>query len=109
MIVVGWKWVAVDGDERWAGVPDADRAALEIGLRLAESGGDTVTVVTVGGPVEELHVTLALYGDDLDPVEISTVLGCQPTSSHQRGETRIGRKTGRKVVYKQVRIEPVRG
>ena len=49
VIVVCWKWIAVDGDERWAGVSDADRAALEIGLRLAESAGDAVTVVTVGG------------------------------------------------------------
>ena len=49
MIVVCWKWIAVDGDERWAGVSDADRAALEIGLRLAEPD-DVVTIVTVGGP-----------------------------------------------------------
>ena len=38
MIAVCWKWVTADGDERWAGVSDADRAALEIGLRLAEDG-----------------------------------------------------------------------
>ena len=50
VIVVCWKWVAADGDERWAGVSDADRAALEIALRLAEAAGDTVTVVTVGEP-----------------------------------------------------------
>ena len=53
MIVVGWKWVAVDGDERWAGVSDADRAALEIALRLAERAATTVTVVTVGEPAAE--------------------------------------------------------
>ncbi len=53
MIVVGWKWVAVDGDERWAGVSDADRAALETALRLAEQSGDEVTVVTVGEPAAE--------------------------------------------------------
>ena len=44
-VVVCWKWVAPDGDARWGGVSDADRAALEIGLRLAETGGHDVSVV----------------------------------------------------------------
>ena len=51
MIVVARKWVA--GDARWADVSDADRAALEVGLRLAEATGDAVTAVTVGGPGAE--------------------------------------------------------
>ena len=47
MITVAWKWVGVD--ERWAGVSDADRAALEVGLRLGEHrDGESVTVVSVG-------------------------------------------------------------
>ncbi|MET0325570.1 MAG: mycofactocin-associated electron transfer flavoprotein beta subunit [Ilumatobacteraceae bacterium] len=60
MIVVCWKWIAVDGDERWAGVSDADRAALETGLRLAEPDDDAVTVVTVGGPGAALGLRAAL-------------------------------------------------
>ena len=41
MIGVCWKWVVgADGDERWAGVSDADRAALEVGLALADDTGD---------------------------------------------------------------------
>jgi hypothetical protein len=58
-------------------------------------------IATVGGSVDEVRVTLAVYGDELDPEEISSLLGCQPTSSHRRGETRIGKKTGHKTVYKQ--------
>jgi Domain of unknown function (DUF4279) len=58
-------------------------------------------IATVGGSVDEVRVTLALYGDDLDPVEISNLLGCGPTSSHRRGETRIGNKTDHVTVYKQ--------
>jgi electron transfer flavoprotein beta subunit len=50
VIAVCWKWVAADDDVRWAGVSDADRAALEIALRLAETTGDDVTVASVGGP-----------------------------------------------------------
>jgi electron transfer flavoprotein beta subunit len=53
VISVCWKWVVgADGDERWAGVSDADRAALEIALRLADGDdGDNggVTIVSVGG------------------------------------------------------------
>ena len=46
MIGVCWKWVAAGGDERWAGVSESDRAALEVALGLAAATGDTVTVVT---------------------------------------------------------------
>ncbi|MGI9052987.1 MAG: mycofactocin-associated electron transfer flavoprotein beta subunit [Ilumatobacteraceae bacterium] len=50
MIVVARKWPTGDvGDERWSAVSESDRAALEVGLRLAEASGDSVTVVTVGG------------------------------------------------------------
>lgn len=58
-------------------------------------------IATVGGSPDEVRVTLALYGDDLDPVEITELLGCQPTSSHRRGEIRIGKRTGHRTVYKQ--------
>jgi hypothetical protein len=44
----------------------------------------------VGGDVDEVHVTLVFHGDDLDPDEISRLLGCSPTSSHSKGEPRPG-------------------
>jgi electron transfer flavoprotein beta subunit len=58
VIVVARKWLV--GDERWTGVSDADRAALEVALRLAEAFGDTVTAVTVGGPPAERAVREAV-------------------------------------------------
>ncbi len=62
VIVVCWKWVAGDGDERWAGVSEPDRTALELGLRLAEARDDTVTVVSVGdaGAARGLREALAV-------------------------------------------------
>jgi electron transfer flavoprotein beta subunit len=60
VIVVCWKWVAGDGDERWSGVSEPDRTALEIGLRLAESASDTVTVVSVGGTAAVIGLREAL-------------------------------------------------
>jgi len=49
-VLVCWKWVAPDDDDRWAGVSAADEAALEIALTLAgDSDVDAfVTVATVG-------------------------------------------------------------
>ena len=61
MIAVCWKWVAgSDGDVRWAGVSDADRAALEVGLALADTTADTVTVVMLGGTGAETGLRAAL-------------------------------------------------
>jgi electron transfer flavoprotein beta subunit len=49
VIAVCWKWVAAaDGDERWSGVSEPDRAALEVGLLLAAAVADEVTTVSVG-------------------------------------------------------------
>jgi hypothetical protein len=45
----------------------------------------------VGGPIDEVNVTLALYGEELEPDEISCALGVQPTSAHRRGERRGSR------------------
>jgi electron transfer flavoprotein beta subunit len=59
VIGVCWKWVTA-GDERWSGVSDADRAALETALALASGSGEPVTVVAVGGPGAEIALREAL-------------------------------------------------
>ena len=41
-----------------------------------------------GGVVDRTHVTLGIHGEDLDPVEISSLLQCTPTSAHRRGDSR---------------------
>jgi len=43
-------------------------------------------IAEVGGPPDECGVTLGIHGDDLDPEEITRLLGVLPTSSHRRGE-----------------------
>ena len=57
-ICVCWRWVG--DDPRWGGVSDADRAALEVGLRLADRRGDTVEVVALGPPAAEEALREAL-------------------------------------------------
>jgi electron transfer flavoprotein beta subunit len=54
-VLVCWKWVALDDDDRWAGVSAADEAALEVALTLAGEADDdsSVTVATVGPPAVE--------------------------------------------------------
>lgn len=58
--------------------------------RLNASGRSSSEIVAeVGGPVDETHVTLGIYGPDVQPDEISAVLGCAPTSAHRRGDPRL--------------------
>jgi hypothetical protein len=45
-------------------------------------------MLSAGGPVDETGITFAVYGEDLDPESVSSVLACVPTSSHRRGERR---------------------
>lgn len=54
-VLVCWKWVAPDDDDRWAGVSAADEAALELALSLVGDAGPdaSVTVATVGPPSAE--------------------------------------------------------
>jgi electron transfer flavoprotein beta subunit len=70
VIGVCWKWVTAGAtsaaaghagaDERWAGVSESDRAALEVALGLAASTGDDVTVVSAGGQGAEVGLREAL-------------------------------------------------
>jgi len=41
-----------------------------------------------GGMVDESRVSLAIYGDDLDPDALSTMLKCAPSRSHRKGDSR---------------------
>ena len=43
-------------------------------------------VATVGGPVDEVRVSLAVYSDDLDPGLVTRLLGCAPSTFHRRGD-----------------------
>lgn len=43
---------------------------------------------TTGGLVDETCATLAVYGEELEPDDITAMLGCAPTSSHRRGDRR---------------------
>jgi hypothetical protein len=48
----------------------------------------TEVIAEVGGLIDETRVTIALHGDDLDPDEITTALGCPPSRSRRRGDPR---------------------
>ena len=42
--------------------------------------------IWVGGVLDKTDVCLGVYGDDLDPDQVTIVLGCEPTSSHRKGD-----------------------
>ena len=43
-------------------------------------------IAEVGGMVDETRVSLAIYGDDLDPNAVSAVFGCVPSHCHRKGD-----------------------
>jgi hypothetical protein len=42
--------------------------------------------ITIGGPVDDASASLCVYGEELDPEEITRILGVAPTRSHRRGD-----------------------
>ena len=54
--------------------------------------GDTTDppaiLTTVGGLVDETGVCLAVYGEDLDPPDVTAIIGREPTSAHRKGDRR---------------------
>jgi electron transfer flavoprotein beta subunit len=75
VIVVGWKWAPVVGDGRAPGTSAADRAALEIALRLAAPAGDGVVVVCVGPPPAERGLREALASGATGAVRVDAPTG----------------------------------
>jgi len=68
---------------------DADEAIAFLLVRVSPSAENEPRVLcTVGGLVDETGVCLAVYGEDLDPEQVTGLLGRPPTSSHRRGERR---------------------
>ena len=45
-------------------------------------------LVSIGGLVDQSSVSLCLYGEDLDPNEVSSVLGVPGDRMHRRGDKR---------------------
>jgi hypothetical protein len=43
-------------------------------------------LVHVGGPIDTVEVSLRLFGEGVEPDEITRLLGCQPTSSRRKGD-----------------------
>jgi hypothetical protein len=47
---------------------------------------DPSRLIDVGGPVERACVSLRFFGDSLVPEELTTMLGCQPTTARCKGD-----------------------
>ena len=52
------------------------------------AAGTCRVIAEVGGLVDETRVTIAIHGEDLDPVEVTKILGCAPSRSRRRGDPR---------------------
>ncbi|HRQ90577.1 MAG TPA: DUF4279 domain-containing protein [Bacteroidia bacterium] len=58
-----------------------------------DSGEEQRELLHVGGMVGETSVTLRILGDDLDPDEITKMLGFPPSIARRKGDIRIGKRT----------------
>ncbi|HEX6508988.1 MAG TPA: DUF4279 domain-containing protein [Chloroflexota bacterium] len=47
----------------------------------------------IGGPIDSTVARLRLVGDDLDPDEVTSMLGCRPTEAARKGERRPNRSS----------------
>lgn len=47
----------------------------------------------LGGLVDRSRATLGVYGEDLEPDELTRCLGCAPSHAHRRGEARSTRSS----------------
>ena len=54
--------------------------------KLVPPRGAPKGTIWVGGVVDTTAVCLGVYGDDLNPDQVTVMLGCEPTSSHRRGD-----------------------
>jgi hypothetical protein len=58
-----------------------------------DNGDEKRNLISVGGPVDETSVTLRIFGDDLNPDEITSILRFPPTVARRKGDIRIGKTT----------------
>ncbi|MGB3495901.1 MAG: DUF4279 domain-containing protein [Elainellaceae cyanobacterium] len=61
-------------------------------MSIEEESGD---IVSVGGNVDRVKVSLRFLGDDLNPDDVSALLGCQPTNSYRKGDILSGKRSHR--------------
>lgn len=52
------------------------------------------------GIADHSTVTLRIFGDDLVPSEVTSLLGCEPTKAFAKGDIRIGHRTGTRHIEK---------
>jgi hypothetical protein len=47
---------------------------------------DPSRLIRFGGPIDSACVSLRLFGEALDPEEVTRLLGCQPTEARRKGD-----------------------
>ena len=60
-----------------------------------DTGDEQRELIRCGGTVDETSVALRILGDDLNPDEITKILGFPPNMARKKGDIRIGNRTKR--------------
>jgi len=58
------------------------------------------------GIAEHSIVSFRIFGDDLVPAEVTSLLGCEPTKAFAKGDVRVGSKTGNRYIERTGRWTP---
>lgn len=57
-------------------------------MSVSGETSDSHSVGTVGGSVDQVNVSLAIYAHDLDPDIVTALIGRPPTRAHRKGDVR---------------------
>jgi hypothetical protein len=69
--------------------------SLDPPLRLSPKLPDGQLVWVAGGSVDACSVTLRFFGEDLDPDEVTQLLGVDPSGAYRKGDIFRGKKYDR--------------
>lgn len=47
-----------------------------------------------------IHVDFIIWGDKLNPIKLTNILNIEPSEAFKKGDVKIGKKTGTKVIQK---------
>ena len=52
------------------------------------------------GIADHSIVSFRIFGDDLVPAEVTSLVGCEPTKAYAKGDVRVGSTTGNRYIEK---------
>src|SRR4029077_4153385 len=87
-MVLPWLWRPDEDRQRARSMRDLRGVPRRVHPRPGLAASASGRSMSVEGLVEEKEDCLAVYGEDLDPAVVTSLLGCSHTTDHLRGDRR---------------------